>query len=190
MLMRKIISHLIMTLDGVVQFDAVQQEIAQLRDNEEVLEDFFSKVNDEDAMLLGRQTYQDWKDYWPTSNVQPFADHINNVEKYVVSNGLKEVRWGTSKSISLIRNNQLEKIASLKNSKGRNIGIHGSGKLVCSLLYAGLLDELRLEIYPIIAGSGVRLFPEGCAAMPLKLCEQRVTKNGVSILTYQPLKNA
>ena len=188
--MRKIISHLIMTLDGVVQFDAVHQEIAQLRENEEVLEDFFSKVKDEDAMLLGRTTYQDWKDYWPTSDFQPFADHINGVDKYVITNTLKEVQWGESKNISLVRDNQLDKIASLKNQNGENIGIHGSGKLVCSLLYAGLLDELRLEIYPVIAGSGDRLFPKGSAVKSLKLLDQRVTKNGVSILTYQPLKDA
>ena len=61
--MRKVISHLIMTLDGVIQFDAVQQEIAELRENEEVLEDFFSKVENEDSMLLGRTTYEEWKDY-------------------------------------------------------------------------------------------------------------------------------
>lgn len=188
--MRKIVSHLIITLDGVVQFDAVHQQIAELRENDEVLEDFFSKVKHEDAMLLGRKTYEEWKDYWPTSGVQPFADHINGVDKYVISNTLNVVQWGDRENISLVSDDQLEKIAALKNQRGKNIGIHGSGKLVYSLLYAGVLDELRLEIYPVIAGSGARLFPEGSAIKSLKLLDQRVTKNGVSIVTYQPLKNA
>lgn len=188
--MRKIVSHLIITLDGVVEFDVVHQQIAELRENDEVLEDFFSKLKNEDAMLLGRKTYEDWKDYWPTSEIQPFADHINGVNKYVISNTLNEVQWGERKNISLIRDNQFEKIAALKNKSGKNIGIHGSGKLVSSLLYAGILDELRLEIYPIIAGSGDRLFSEGSAVKSLKLLDQKVTPNGVSIVTYQPLRNA
>ncbi|HEY5808526.1 MAG TPA: hypothetical protein VIT67_11185, partial [Povalibacter sp.] len=65
--MRKIVSHLIMTVDGVVQFDAVADIIVKLRDTEEVLADFFDKVGQEDAMLLGRTTYQEWANYWPTS---------------------------------------------------------------------------------------------------------------------------
>lgn len=184
--MRKLVSHLIMTLDGVIQFDSVHKQIAELRDNDEVLENFFSTVKNEDAMLLGRKTYEDWKDYWPTSDIQPFADHINGINKFVISNTLRKVHWGDRNNISLIRNDHLEKISALKNQTGKNIGIHGSGKLVSSLLYAGILDELRLEIYPVVAGSGDRLFPEGSAILSLKLLDQTVTKNGVSIMTYQP----
>lgn len=101
------------TLDGVVQFDTVHQEIAQLRENEEVLEEYFSNVENEDAMLLGRITFQDWKDYWPTSDNQPFANHIDNVNKYVFSNTLKSVSWGECGSVSLINDNHYQ---SVKNS--------------------------------------------------------------------------
>ena len=86
--MRKVVAHLIITLDGVVKFDAVADTIGKQRDTEEVLADFFAKVAQEDAMLLGRVTYQEWADYWPTSTVEPFASHINNVPKYVVSKTL------------------------------------------------------------------------------------------------------
>ena len=89
--MRKIVSHLIVTLDGVVQFDAVVDSIMKLR-NKEVLADYFAKVVEEDAMLLGRVTYQEWADYWPTSTVQPFARHINSVPKYVASRTLETVQ--------------------------------------------------------------------------------------------------
>ena len=97
--MRKIVSHLILTLDGVAVFDAVVDTIAKLRDTEEVLSDFFARVAEEDAMLLGRVTYQEWADYWPTSAVEPFASHINRVPKYVVSNSLEDVSRRSKTSI-------------------------------------------------------------------------------------------
>jgi hypothetical protein len=73
--MRKVVAHLFMSLDGVVGLDAVMETIMKLRDTEEVLGDFFEKVAEEDAMLLGRVTYQEWADYWPTSTHEPFASH-------------------------------------------------------------------------------------------------------------------
>ena len=141
-------------------------------------------------MLLGSTTYEDWKDYWPTSDVQPFANHINSVEKYVVSNTLKDVSWGKNANISLISDNHFEKLRILKMQNGKNIGIHGSGTLVASLLYAGNLDELRLEIYPVVAGTGACLFSEGDPIKSLNLSNHKITSNGVAILTYQPVKNA
>ena len=87
--MRTVISHTFVTLDGVAAPDAVMDTIASMRNTEEVLDDFFGKVAEEDAMLLGRVTYQEWAQYWPTSDFEPFAGHINGVGKYVVSNVLR-----------------------------------------------------------------------------------------------------
>ena len=87
--MRKVISHTILTLDGVAVFDAVADTIVELRDTEEVLGEFNGKLSAEDAMLLGRVTYQEWADYWPTSTTEPFASHINGVPKYVISRSLE-----------------------------------------------------------------------------------------------------
>ena len=188
--MRKVVSHLIMTLDGVIQFDAVHQEIARLRENKEVLEDFFSKVENEDAMLLGRTTYEDWNEYWPESDVQPFANHINSVDKYVFSNTLKNVIWGEKTNITLINENHFEKLHELKKQDGKNIGVHGSGKLVESLLFSDMLDELRVEVYPVVAGRGRCLFQENSSIKSLTLFDHKVTQNGVAILTYKPNKNA
>lgn len=184
--MRKLVSHLIMTLDGVAQFDAVADRIGKLRDTEEVLADFFAKVADEDAMLLGRVTYQEWESYWPTSTVQPFADHINSVPKYVISQTLERVRWGTSRNATLLKGDLADVITALKQQPGKNVGVHGSVRLAESLLYADLLDELRLEIYPVVAGSGARLFQEGRPPRQLTLTTSRTTSNGVVIVTYQP----
>lgn len=187
--MRKIVSHLIMTLDGIVQFDAVVDTILKLRDKE-VLADYFAKVAEEDAMLLGRVTYQEWAGYWPTSTNEPFASHINSVPKYVVSQTLKTVQWGTSGNATLLKGNLTDAITALKQQSGKNIGIHGSPRLVESLLQADLLDELRLEIYPVVAGTGARLFQDGCPIKQLQLANSNTTKNGVVVLTYQPANNA
>jgi len=186
--MRKVISHLFMSLDGVVKLDAVIDTIVELRDKEEVLADFFAKVAEEDAMLLGRVTYQEWADYWPNSTNQPFASHINSVPKYVISQSLEAVAWGTRNNAVLVKGNIADTIATLKQQPGKRIGIHGSPTLVEAMLQADLLDELRLEIYPVIAGSGARLFRDGRAPKQLRLADSKVTGNGVAILTYQPDK--
>ena len=183
--MRKIVSHLIMTLDGVTKFQAVADAIMRRR-NAEVLSDFHARVAEEDAMLLGRKTYQEWADYWPTSDYQPFADHINGVTKYVASKTLDAAPWADRDNATVLEGELLDGVAELKRLPGRNIGVHGSPTLVEALLHAGLLDELRLEIYPVIAGRGDRLFHEGRASRKLRLLDSKTSSTGVVILTYQP----
>jgi dihydrofolate reductase len=183
--MRTVVSHTFLTLDGVAAPDAVMDTIVALRDTKEVLDDFFGKVAEEDAMLLGRVTYQEWADYWPTSNVEPFASHINGVPKYVCSRSLRATPWGEHGSATLLEGDLADAVAELKQQPGKKIGVHGSPTLVEALLHADLLDEMRLEIYPVIAGSGKRLFNEGRAPKQLRLAGSRVTGNGVAILTYE-----
>ena len=187
--MRKVVAHLIITLDGVVVFDVVADTKEKFRDTEEVLADFFAKVGEDDAMLLGRVTYQEWADYWPNSKVEPFASHINKIPKYVVSKTLANSPWGTWENAMLVKGNLADAIMTLKRQPGKNIGVHGSPTLVESLLQAGLLDELRLEIYPVVAGSGARLFHEGQAIKHLQLSNSKITVNGVVILTYKVANN-
>jgi len=141
-----------------------------------VLTGFNSKVAEEDAMLLGRVTYQEWADYWPTSKTEPFASHINGVPKYVVSRSLDSVPWGTTDNAALLGGDLAEAVTELKGQPGRNIGVHGSPTLVEGLLHADLLDEMRLEIYPVVAGTGARLFKEGNPAKRLRLADSKVTR--------------
>ena len=141
-------------------------------------------------MLLGRVTYQEWADYWPNSTNEPFASHINSVPKYVASKTLEAVPWGPGGNATLLKGNLADAIPALKQQSGKNIGVHGSPTLVESLLQADLLDELRLEIYPVVAGSGERLFHDGRAIKHLQLADSKITNNGVAILTYQPANNS
>jgi dihydrofolate reductase len=184
--MRKVISHTFVTLDGVAVVDTVIDAIAELRDTKEVLDDFFGRVAEEDAMLLGRVTYEEWADHWPTSTYEPFASHINSVPKFVVSRSLQDAPWGQHDAATVIdRDDLVDAITELKQRPGRNIGVHGSPTLVEGLLQADLLDEMRLEIYPLLAGTGARLFKDGRAPRRLHLADSMTTSNGVAILTYR-----
>jgi len=186
-LSRSIVANLLVTLDGVARFDpAVQKAIMDLGD--EQVEGYFSqKIAEEDAMLLGRKTYEEWLNFWPTSDVEPFASHINNVPKYVVSRTLKSVAWPTAGKAHLLAGELRESVLGLKNQPGKNIGVHGSPSLVGSLIQAHLLDSLRLAVFPVIAGSGARLFGEGFTPERMQLVDSLVGKNGVLVLTYKPL---
>ena len=188
--MRKIISHIIISLDGVAKLDAIEGHIKQFRNTEEVLSDFFDKVAEEDAMILGRKTYQEWANFWPTSTYKRFADHVNVVPKYVASSSLVAFPWGDFEEAHHLSGNLAEAISALKVQPGKNIGVHGSPTLVGAMLQENLIDELRLEIYPVTAGAGPRLFLDQCGPKQLALVDSKVTSNGVVILTYQASVNA
>jgi dihydrofolate reductase len=177
---RKVISGLFISLDGVTespdqwQFDHF---------DEGMMEALNSHLTGEDAVLLGRVTYQDWAGYWPTSTDEPYASHINNIPKYVVSTTLDEVEWQNS---TLVKGDLAEEIARLKQQPGKNIGVAGSPTLVRSLLQNDLLDELTLMIHPVVVGKGKRLFGDGTDLKRLRLVNSTITPTGVAILTYQP----
>jgi dihydrofolate reductase len=181
--MRKVTAWLFISLDGVVespdkwQFDYF---------NDEMGAEIGSQTAAEDAMLLGRVTYQDWAPFWPTSTDEPYASHINNIPKYVFSTTLDKVEWGKWNQPTLIKGKLAEEIAKLKQQPGKNIGVGGSPTLVRSLLKDNLLDELKLMIHPVIVGGGKHLFKNGSDLKKLQLADSKTTSTGVVILTYQP----
>jgi dihydrofolate reductase len=181
--MRKVTAGLFVSLDAVVE----SPEKWQLPYfNDEMGEEIGAAMAATDTMLLGRVTYQEFASYWPgvSSNDQPFADHMNNTPKYVVSTTLAEpLEWQNS---TLIQENVAEEIAKLKQQPGKSIGITGSATLVQSLLQDDLLDELGLLVHPVVVGSGKRLFEEGGDQKGLKLVDSRTFSTGVVYLTYQP----
>jgi dihydrofolate reductase len=178
--MRKVVAGLFISLDGVVeapykwQFDHFDDDMMMMMG---------AHIAAEDTILLGRVTYQDWAPYWPTSTDEPYASHINNTPKIVVSTTLDKVEWQNS---TLIKENLAQEIARLKQQPGKNIGVAGSPTLVYSLLQNDLLDELTLMVHPVVSGSGKRLFKDGGDLKRLKLVAAKTTGTGVSILTYQP----
>jgi dihydrofolate reductase len=177
--MRKLISALFITIDGVVEspdkwsFDHF---------DEGMMESMQTQLADQDTVLLGRVTYDEWVNYWPTSNDEPFASYINNVPKYVVSTTLDKVNW---KNAQLIKGDVTAEINKLKQQPGKNIGTAGSPSLVRWLVENDLVDELILTVYPVIAGSGKRLFNQNSDLKRMKLVSAKATPTGVAILTYQ-----
>ncbi len=179
--MRKVVSGLFISIDGVVeapnlwQFDVFDEDMGAAMS---------AHINSEDTILLGRVTYSEWAPYWPTATDEPYASHINNTPKIVVSTTLKQVAW---KNSTLVSGNLPGVIGELKRQPGKNIGVAGSPTLVRSLLRDDLIDELILMIHPVIAGSGKRLFADGTALKRLKLVNSAITRSGVAFLTYHRL---
>ena len=177
--MRKIIANFFISLDGVVERPD-QWHFPYF--NDEMGEVVGSGMAASDTMLLGRKTYEEFAAFWP-SQTEPPADHMNGIQKVVVSTTLERADWQNS---TLIRGNLAEELTRLKNQPGKEIGTVGSATLVRSLIREGLLDELRLLLHPIVVGTGARLFEEGIGQVPLKLVASKSFSTGVLSLTYAP----
>jgi dihydrofolate reductase len=134
-----------------------------------------------DALLLGRKTYEGFAEAWPSREGE-FADRFNSMPKYVVSSTLSDPGWSNS---TVLSGDLREEVAKLKDDHERDIVVHGSGQLVQSLLEDDLVDELRLMVYPVVLGSGKRLFGETTDTKPLRLVDSQVVGDGVAILVYQ-----
>ena len=176
--MRKIVAGLFISLDGVVE--AADQWMGPWF-NPELGQAIGSLMGAQDAMLLGRVTYQEFAGHWPQQTGE-MADTMNGTAKYVVSGTLPSADWQNSTLIPAA--SAFAEIAGLKRQPGKNIGMTGSGTLVGSLLREGLLDELHLFVFPLVVGSGKRLFSAPGDKLPLKLLDSATFKSGVVHLTY------
>ncbi|HEX5117041.1 MAG TPA: dihydrofolate reductase family protein [Pseudonocardiaceae bacterium] len=137
-----------------------------------------------DAFLLGRRTYDIFAGYWPkvTDPDDPIASKLNGLPKYVVSTTLASADWPTS---TVISGDVAGEVRRLKAQPGNELQVHGSGRLAAWLMEQGLVDEYRLLIYPVVLGTGQRLFTESNLAA-LRLVDAKATPSGVLIATYQP----
>src|SRR5215212_9908814 len=182
--MRKIIVSEGISVDGVFDAETMGQWAAPS----------FSEERDElvrglvlasDALLLGRTTYdlQAW--YWPNQKDDKYgiANHKNSMPKYVVTSKPLETQWNNS---TILQNNMVEELARLKEQPGKDILIEGSATLVQALLQAGLMDEFRFMLHPVIVGRGKRFFRDGMDMTKLKLVESKPIRLGVVLLSYEP----
>ena len=176
--MRKIVSGLFISLDGVTE-DASDwigpwfgPELGQA---------VGSMIAAQDTMLLGRVTYDGFAAHWP-HQAGEMADTMNGTAKYVVSGTLESADWQNSTLIR--RDRAAAEIAGLKQRPGKNIGMTGSATLVAWLLREGLLDELHLFVFPVVLGSGKRLFDAPGDKLPLRLIDSATFETGVAHLPY------
>lgn len=177
--MRSLVVTEFVSLDGVMEnpawtFPYWNDEIAAFKGEES---------DAADALLLGRITYEGFAAAWPNSPDEG-APYFNSVRKYVVSNTLTRADWNNSVIIS---GDVVGEIQALKQSVGRDIMVHGSATLVQTLLQHDLVDRVRLLVYPVVLGTGKRLFADGTAAT-LQLLETRAFSSGVTALIYAPAR--
>jgi dihydrofolate reductase len=135
-----------------------------------------------EALLLGRRTYEGFAAAWPSREGE-FADKFNAMPKYVVSSTLDDAGWNNS---TVLRGDVGEEVAKLSREHDGDVVVHGSAQLVQALVERDLVDELRLMVFPVVLGSGKRLFGEASDKKPLRLVDSKTVGDGVAILIYQP----
>jgi dihydrofolate reductase len=191
--MRKLIVSTFLTLDGVMQAPGGPEEddsggfalggwSVNYWDEQmgQVMGEAMSTPFD---LLLGRKTYDIFAAYWPYATDQPGAKPLNDATKYVVSRSRPSLEW---KESVLIEGDAGEGIAALKQEDGPELQVHGSGNLIQTLLRHDLVDQYNLWVFPLVIGSGKRLFSDGTVPAALKLVDSKVSTTGVVIGTYEP----
>ena len=187
--MGRIVVTEFMSLDGVIEDPGGAEGYAhggwsfEFRDPEG-MQYKLQETLDHDALLLGRVTYEGFAAAWPSMTDEVgFAEKMNGMPKFVVSTTLDQLEWNNS---TLIQGNLAEEVAKLKQRPGGDILVAGSATLVRGLMAEGLVDEYRLMVFPIVLGSGKRLFGETEDTATLKLVGAKTLDSGTLILTYHP----
>ncbi len=177
--MRKVVSGMFVTLDGVAEApDKWQGDLF----DQDMMMAMGSAIADQDTALMGRVTYLEWQVYWPNSHDEPYASFINNIPKFVFSKTLDGVDW---QNTTLVKSPLSEKVNELKRLPGKDIGVQGSIILQRSLIAANLLDELTLLIHPVVVGQGKRFFTDGVDLRRFKLIDCKTSGSGVVMATYR-----
>ncbi|MFN8377671.1 MAG: dihydrofolate reductase family protein [Anaerolineae bacterium] len=178
--MRKIVVTEFVSLDGVVEHPVWtvpywNDEIASFKGEEQLATG---------ALLLGRVTYEGFAAAWPNSKDEG-ADQMNSMPKYVVTNTLTNLEWNNSHPIS---GDAVEGIKRLQQESGPDLLVYGSATLVQTLVQHDLVDSYRLLVYPVVLGTGKRLFQHGTTAT-LRLVESKAFSTGVTALLYEPVRS-
>lgn len=175
--MRSVVLYQLLSLDGVAE----EPGDWMFEAGPEIFDNLAAVIGRQDTVLLGRGTYDYWCDYWPTSDVQPFANFINGTEKHVVTSTPLTGSWQNS---TAVHTDAADHVRSLAAQDGGDIGIHGSIGLAQSLLAAGLVDELQLVVVPTVAGRGRRLLEPGSPTRRLALVRSERSSSGDLLITY------
>ena len=188
--MRRIIVTEFITLDGVVEAPGGDETLhphagwqSQYR-SPEAGKYKIDELAGVDALLLGKNTYEQFANYWPGQTDAGFGARINQYPKYVVSRSLQKAEWNNSH----ILRDAAKDVAALKETEGGDILVYGSATLVKSLLHHNLVDELRLMLYPISVGGGLKIFGNDRELKKFELTHSCVIEGGILILEYQPAK--
>lgn len=175
--MRKVVAYELLSVDGVAEApdefftdfdDAMEANLADV-------------IAAQDAVILGRRSYEEWAAFWPGSTIEPFATFINGVRKYVATSTPLAPEWSNA---SAIDGGLVEFVRDLAAGSGGDIGLHASLSVVRTLLGAGVVDELRLVIAPTVVGRGRRLL-DGVPALRLESIASRISPTGSLLVDYR-----
>ena len=175
--MRKVVAGYFLSLDGVAE--APDRFITAWDDETDA--SGADLIATQDAVILGRRTYDEWAEFWPGSEIQPFASFINAVPKYVATSTRLDREWTSSR---VIDGGLVDFVRHLKDQPGGDIGVHGSISVTRTLLAADVVDELRLVIAPTIAGSGQRLL-DGLPLIRLETIRGAASSSGHVLVDYR-----
>ncbi|RDD88493.1 dihydrofolate reductase family protein [Streptomyces parvulus] len=174
------------TVDGSVEMLTDWFDPQAQADMTDVLEESHRQDDNADALLVGRRTFEDFRGYWPRQTDDPtgITAYLNQVQKYVVSTTLTDPMWDNS---TILSGDPAEEVRALKAQEGgKDIVLTGSIRLAHTLIAAGLVDEYRLFVYPVVQGGGRRLFPDGFEIPRLTLAEAKPFRNGIVLTRYVP----
>jgi dihydrofolate reductase len=173
------------TLDGSIEmlgdwFDPQGQADV---DQSDLLEELHRQDSAADGFLVGRQTFEDLRGYWPKQEEDPtgITAYLNQVQKYVVSSTMTDPQWQNS---TILSGDPVTEVRALKDQPGQDIVVTGSITLCHALIPAGLVDEYRLFVYPVVQGRGRRLFPDGYERPRLRLLEAKSFRGGITLSRY------
>jgi len=175
--MRKVVLYELLSLDGVAE-----EPDKFYNDWDEAMEaNLAAVIANQDAVILGRRSYDEWSEFWPGSEIEPFATFINDVAKYVASSTPLGRQWHNA---TAIQGGLVPFVQNLKNSPGGDIGVHASISVAQALLAANVIDEVRLVVAPVIAGSGRRLL-EGLPTIRLESLHSAMSPSGYLLADYR-----
>jgi len=186
--LRRVIAAEYLSLDGVAEDPGPMGEFKHRGWTVPYWDDELAEYQSEllfasEALLLGRVTYEEFVASWPSRSGDPFTDKINAMPKFVASKTLEEpLEWNAT----LLEADVTDAVRTLKEQPGQDLLIYGSGALVDVLMQHNLIDLYRLMVYPLVLGSGQRLFREGGDKATLELTDAKTTGTGVAVFTYKP----
>jgi dihydrofolate reductase len=176
--MRKLIESTLVSLDGVIE---TPEQWAIF--DEESTHRSMQELDNYDAFIMGRVTYERFRENWSASGGNPYFDRISAMPKYVASRSLDDVTWNAT----LLRPDIVTAIQDLKAQPGKDLIKYGTSRLDATLFRAGLIDELRVWIMPVVVGSGQRIFEDvKPSSLKLALTDVHKLRNGSVVLTYIP----
>jgi dihydrofolate reductase len=175
--MRKVVVYELVSLDGVAE----APDTFFVDWDEAMDANLAAVIGSQDAVILGRRSYDEWSEYWPGSEVEPFATFINHVPKYVATSRPLEEQWHNT---TAIEGGLVKFVQNLKSSRGGDIGVHASISVAQALLAADVVDEIRLVVAPAIAGSGRRLF-DGLPPIRLESLRSATSPRGYLLADYR-----